>query len=304
MKPRRSILSVPGHVEKMHHKARLSQADVVMLDLEDSVPLDAKESARESVVRSILSLDWQDKIVTARINGLETPFGYMDLLLLAEKAGQHLNSVVVPKVDHSGDIHFVDRLLNGIEMNRKLTNRIGIEASIESAKGLERVSEIAGASSRLETLVFGVADYSSSIGARLISLSGHGEKEEDLYPGHRWNFVMSRLVMSAKAHGLMAIDAPYGNFKDAGGLRRAAATACALGFDGKWAIHPDQLEIINAVFSPTPEDIDRARRVLQAYDAAKAEGRGAISVDGRMIDRATVRLARQLWENARHLNLL
>lgn len=304
MKPRRSILSVPGHVEKMHHKARLSQADVVMLDLEDSVPLDAKESARESVVRSILSLDWQDKIVTARINGLETPFGYMDLLLLAEKAGQHLNSVVVPKVDHSGDIHFVDRLLNGIEMNRKLTNRIGIEASIESAKGLERVSEIAGASSRLETLVFGVADYSSSIGARLISLSGHGEKEEDLFPGHRWNFVMSRLVMSAKAHGLMAIDAPYGNFKDAGGLRRAAATACALGFDGKWAIHPDQLEIINAVFSPTPEDIDRARRVLQAYDAAKAEGRGAISVDGRMIDRATVRLARQLWENARHLNLL
>jgi len=304
MKPRRSILSVPGHVEKMHHKARLSQADVVMLDLEDSVPLDAKESARESVVRSILSLDWQDKIVTARINGLETPFGYMDLLLLAEKAGQHLNSVVVPKVDHSGDIHFVDRLLNGIEMNRKHTNRIGIEASIESAKGLERVSEIAGASSRLETLVFGVADYSSSIGARLISLSGHGEKEEDLYPGHRWNFVMSRLVMSAKAHGLMAIDAPYGNFKDAGGLRRAAATACALGFDGKWAIHPDQLEIINAVFSPTPEDIDRARRVLQAYDAAKAEGRGAISVDGRMIDRATVRLARQLWENARHLNLL
>jgi citrate lyase beta subunit len=288
----------------MHHKARLSQADVVMLDLEDSVPLDAKESARESVVRSILSLDWQDKIVTARINGLETPFGYMDLLLLAEKAGQHLNSVVVPKVDHSGDIHFVDRLLNGIEMNRKLTNRIGIEASIESAKGLERVSEIAGASSRLETLVFGVADYSSSIGARLISLSGHGEKEEDLFPGHRWNFVMSRLVMSAKAHGLMAIDAPYGNFKDAGGLRRAAATACALGFDGKWAIHPDQLEIINAVFSPTPEDIDRARRVLQAYDAAKAEGRGAISVDGRMIDRATVRLARQLWENARHLNLL
>ncbi len=303
MKPRRSILSVPGHVEKMHQKARLSPADVIMLDLEDSVPLDAKETARETVVRSILSLDWQDKIVTTRINGLETPFGYLDLLSLAERAGQRLDSVVVPKVDHSGDIHFVDRLLNGIEMNTKFTNRIGIEASIESAQGLERVSEIAGASSRLETLVFGVADFSSSIGARLVSLSGHGEMEEDLYPGHRWNFVMSRLVMAAKAHGLMAIDAPYGNFKDPGGLRRAATTACALGFDGKWAIHPDQLGGINAVFSPTPEDIDRARRVLDAYAEAKTAGRGAVSVDGRMIDQATVRLARQLWEHARHLNL-
>ena len=303
MKPRRSILSVPGHVEKMHQKARLSPADVIMLDLEDSVPLDAKETARETVVRSILSLDWQDKIVTTRINGLETPFGYLDLLSLAERAGQRLDCVVVPKVDHIGDIHFVDRLLNGIEMNTKPTNRIGIEASIESAQGLERVSEIAGASSRLETLVFGVADFSSSIGARLVSLSGHGEMEEDLYPGHRWNFVMSRLVMAAKAHGLMAIDAPYGNFKDPGGLRRAATTACALGFDGKWAIHPDQLGVINAVFSPTPEDIDRARRVLDAFAEAKTAGRGAVSVDGRMIDQATVRLALKLWEHARHLNL-
>ena len=304
MKPRRSTLSVPGHVEKMHHKARLSHADVIMLDLEDSVPLEAKEIARETVARSLLALDWRDKIVTARINGLDTPFGYRDLLVLTEEAGHRLDSVVVPKIDHSGDIHFVDRMLNGIEMNKHITNRIGIEAIIESAQGLEKVSEISGASPRLKTLVFGVADYSSSIGARLVSLSGHGEMEEDHYPGHRWNFVMSRLVMAAKAHGLMAIDAPYGNFKDPGGLRRASATACALGFDGKWAIHPDQLEIINAVFSPTPEDIDRARRILEAYDAAKAEGRGAVSVDGRMIDQATVRLARQLWEHAHHLNLL
>ena len=304
MKPRRSILSVPGHVEKMHHKACMSPADVIMLDLEDSVPLEAKEAARETVVRSILSLDWQGKTITARINGLDTPFGYRDMLALAEEAGQCLDSVVVPKVDDRGDIHFVDRLLNGIERNRKFTNRIGIEASIESAKGLEQVSEIACASARLISLVFGVADFSASIGARLVSLSGHGEMEEDLYPGHRWNFVMSRLVMAAKAHGLIAIDAPFGNFKDSVGLHRAAVLACALGFNGKWAIHPDQLSTINDVFSPAPEDIDRARRVLDAYDAAQAEGRGALSVDGRMIDQATVRMARQLWEHARLLKLV
>lgn len=301
---RRSTLSVPGHVEKMHHKARLSQADVIMLDLEDSVPLEAKETARDTVVRSLLSLDWRDKIVTARINSLETPFGYRDLLVLAEKAGDRLYSVVIPKIDHSGDIHFADRMLNGIEMYRQFSNRIGIEASIESAQGAEKVTEIAGASPRLKTLVFGVADYSSSIDARLVSLSGHGEMEEHIYPGHRWNFVMSRIVMAAKAHSLMAIDAPYGNFKDPDGLRQAAVTACALGFDGKWAIHPDQVETINTVFSPAPEDIDRARRILDAYDAAMAEGRGAVSVDGRMVDQATVRLAQRLWDRARHLNLV
>ena len=304
MKPRRTILSVPGHVEKMHLKASLSQADVVMLDLEDSVPLEAKKAARETVVRSLLSLDWQNKAVSVRMNGLDTPFGYKDLLVLATEAGDHLDSVVVPKIDHCGDIHFVDRMLNGIEMDRQSANRIGIEASIESARGLDQATDIAGASSRLKTLVFGVADYSSSIGARLVSLSGHGESEEDLYPGHRWNFVMSRLVTAAKAKDLMAIDAPYGNFKDPDGLRRAAVMSCALGFDGKWAIHPDQLEVINAVFSPTPEDIERARRVLEAYDVAVAAGRGAVAVDGRMVDQATVRLARMLWEQARHLDLV
>lgn len=304
MKPRRTILSVPGHVEKMHRKASLSRADVVMLDLEDSVPLEAKKTARETVVRSLLSLDWRNKVVSARMNGLDTPFGYKDLLVLATEAGERLNTVVVPKIDHCGDIHFVDRMLNGIEMDRRSVNRIGIEASIESARGLDQVTDIAGASSRLKALVFGVADYSSSIGARLASLSGHGESEEDLYPGHRWNFVMSRLVTAAKANDLMAIDAPYGNFKDPDGLRRSALMSCSLGFDGKWAIHPDQLDVINAVFSPDIEDIERARRVLAAYDAAAAEGRGAVAVDGRMIDQATVRLARVLWEQARHLGLV
>ncbi len=304
MKPRRSILSVPGHVEKMHAKARQSRADVVMLDLEDSVPPKAKETARTAVVNALRTIDWGAKIVTARINALDTPFGYRDLLVLAEEAGERLDAVVIPKVDDRADIHFADRMLTGIEMARGLSARIGLEAIIESARGLANVGEIAAASDRLATLIFGVADYSASIGARLTSISGHGEKEEELYPGHRWHFAMSRLVMAAKAHGLMAIDAPYGNFKDTSGLRRAAVMAAALGCDGKWAIHPEQLDTINAVFSPAPADIERARRVIAAYTEAQAAGRGAVSVDGRMVDRASLRLAQQLWEQARHLKLV
>lgn len=304
MRPRRSILSVPGHVEKMHRKAAGGVADVVMLDLEDSVPVDAKAAARRQVIESLQSLQWEKKIVTARINGLDTPYGYRDLLELVEAAGELLDTIVIPKVDHCADIHFADRMLHGIELHHGRQRRIGIEAIIESAKGLEGVSEIARASDRLRTLVFGVADYSASVGARLVSISGHGEAEGDLYPGHRWHFALSRMIMAAKSAGLMAIDAPYGNFRDTEGLRSAAAIAAALGCDGKWAIHPDQLEVINSVFSPTAEDIERARRILEADDRARIEGRGAAAVDGRMIDQATVRLARRLFEQARHLNLV
>lgn len=304
MKPRRSTLSVPGHIEKMHVKASQRDVDVIMLDLEDSVPLEAKESARARVIQSIHALDWQGTTVTVRINGLDTPFGYRDLLEVAEASGPRIEAVVVPKVNHPGDIHFVSRMLDGIEAAKRFSRRINIEAIIESAEGLEQVSQIAKASDRLIALVFGIVDYSASIGARLVSISGHGEKEEEIYPGHRWNFEMSRIVMAAKAHGLLAIDAPYGNFKDPKGLQRSAALACALGYDGKWAIHPDQIDIINQVFSPSKEDVDRAIKVLAAHKEAQEKGLGAVAVEGRMVDQATVRLARQLYEQARHLGLV
>ncbi len=304
MKPRRSNLSVPGHVEKMHQKARDSAADIVMFDLEDSVPLDQKQAARAQVIQSLLSLDWQAKTVTVRCNALDTPFGYRDLIDIVENAGQVIDSVVVPKVDHPGDIHFVHRLLQGIEMDKKRLNRIGIEASIESAEGLEKVSLTARASNRLISLVFGIADYSASIGARLSSVSGHGEAEEDVYPGHRWHFPLSRIIMAAKANGLLVMDAPFGNFKDLEGLRRSADMSNALGCDGKWVIHPGQIDVVNAVFSPSPEEIERARMVIEAYEAAVESGRGAVSLDGSMVDNATIRLARRLWEQAQHLGLL
>ncbi|MFZ7127774.1 MAG: HpcH/HpaI aldolase/citrate lyase family protein [Desulfobacterales bacterium] len=301
MMPRRSILSVPGHVKKMHDKAFAGGADVIMLDLEDSVPLDGKIEARRQVIRTLLSSRVRGRSMTFRINPLDTPFGYRDLLEVTEAAGDRVDTVVIPKVDHPGDIHFADRLLTGIELKEGLSRPIGIEASIESAAGLERISEIARASTRIVSLVFGIADYSASIGARLVSISGHGENEEAIYPGHRWHFAVSRLVMAAKAAGVLAIDAAYGNFRDARGLEQSAGMACALGCDGKWAIHPDQVDPINRIFSPSDEDIERARRIIEADEAARSEGKGAVDVEGRMVDQATVRLARKLYEQARHL---
>jgi citrate lyase beta subunit len=288
----------------MHLKASQSSADVIMLDLEDSVPQEAKEAARSQVLESLQNIDWQKKKVTVRINGLDTPFAYRDLLDLVEVAGEKLHTIVIPKVNHPGDIHFVERMLNGIELGRQLSGTIGIEASIETAEGLAEVRAIAKASRRLQTLVFGIADYSASVGARLVSISGHGENEADIYPGHRWHFALSRMIMAAKANGLLAIDAPYGHFKDNEGLQRSAVMAGALGCDGKWAIHPNQLEDINRIFSPSTEDIDRAITILLAAKTAKQQSRGAIAVDGRMIDRATVRLAQRLYDQALHLGLV
>lgn len=304
MKPRRTTLSVPGHRSNMHAKAAQSAADVVMLDLEDSVPLEAKEAARTTVATALREIDWGRRLMAVRINALQTPFAYRDLLHLAETAGPRIGTIVIPKVDSAADVHFVSRMLDGIELAKGFDNPIGIEASIESAAGLAQISHIAAASARLKTLVFGIADYSADVGARLVSISGHGEGEGQLYPGHRWHFAMSRIVMAAKAAGLRAIDAPYGNFKDAEGLARSASMACALGFDGKWAIHPDQLDPINQIFSPGPADVQRAQRVLKAHDAARQAGHGAAAFEGRMIDQATVRLARQTVEMAHHLGML
>lgn len=304
MKPRRSNLSVPGHVLKMHGKAAECAADVVMLDLEDSVPVDQKERARAQVIQTLHEFDWSSKAVTVRINSLYTPFGYRDLLEVAEGAGEIIDAVVLPKVNSVSDIHFADHMLNGIEMNLNLVGTIGLEASVETAEGLLRAAEIAAASPRIQTLVFGIADYSASVGARLVTISGHGEKEEELYPGHRWHYPLSQMVMAAKAHGAMAIDAPYGNFKDAEGLRKAAVMSCALGCDGKWAIHPAQVDVINEVFTPAAEEIALAQKVLAANERAISTGKGAIAVEGRMVDQATVRMAQQLCSQAGHLGLL
>ncbi len=294
-KPYRSLLSVPGNKGKMHAKAVASKVDVIMLDLEDSVPADQKEAARKTVIDSLLSLDFNVKRVGLRINSLDTPFAYKDLIHVAEAACDHIDTIVVPKVNHEGDIHFVSRLLDGVEMASGQKRKIQIQACIETAQGLSRVKEIAQADPRLSSISFGIVDYQASIGAGLISLSGHGENEEQVYPGHRWHFQISRIVMAAKANGLVALDAPYGNFQDDAGLKKSAGLAKALGCDGKWVIHPDQIDTVNQVFTPSTEEIQRARRILEASDD---RSRGAVAVDGRMVDLATIRIARRVWNQA------
>jgi citrate lyase beta subunit len=280
----------------MHRKAFESAIDVVMLDMEDSVPLESKRAAREQVISTLKNVQNWNRGISVRVNSTDTPYCFRDVIEVAQAVGEKIDSFVLPKADSAGDVHFLSRLLDGIEAETGAQFSIAIDASIESALGVENIAEIASAP-RVRSLIFGIADYSASIGARLNSISGHGENEQEIYPGHRWNFVMSKIAQTAKAHNLLAIDSPYGNFQDMDGLAKSAKMASALGFDGKWAIHPNQIETINEVFSPTSEEIERANRILEAVNANP--GRGAVAVDGRMIDKATVRLAQKLVKSAK-----
>jgi len=298
----RSTLSVPGHLEKMHRKAFESAVDVIMLDLEDSVPVDSKEAARVQVISTLCEREAFKHGISVRVNSVDTPFCFRDVIEVVRSAGAKIDSIVLPKVDNAGDAHFLARLLDGVETEAGLQKQIAIDASIESAASIENISEIAKVP-RVRSLVFGIADYSASIGAKLTSISGHGENEQDIYPGHRWNYVMSKIVQTAKAHNLLAIDAPYGHFQDLLGLVDSSKISAALGFDGKWAIHPCQIDTLNNVFSPSKEEIDRAKRIIEAANAIKATpaglpcGAGAFAVDGRMVDRATLRLAQKLIDS-------
>ncbi|WP_084068819.1 HpcH/HpaI aldolase/citrate lyase family protein [Desulfocicer vacuolatum] len=304
MKPFRSMLSVPGHIEAMHGKAAHSDADVVMLDLEDSVPPDKKVKARTTVIKSLADMDWGRKTVAVRVNACDTRFAYKDVIHVVEAAGQRIDVLVIPKVNCLKEIHFFSCLLDGIQMEKNMTQDIRIQASIETAQGLEAVSSIAGGGRRLHSLVFGIADYSASIGVGLTSVSGHGESDDEHYPGHRWHYPISKMVAAAKANNLLAIDATYGDFKNLEGLRQSAAMAHAMGCDGKWVIHPAQIDTVNQVFTPSEQEIARARAIIEAVDIAEISGRGAIAIEGKMVDQATVRLARLLWEQASHLGLV
>lgn len=287
---RRSTLSVPANREKMIKKAADLPADFIMLDLEDSVPAQEKEAARARVVTALKEQHWQGKVRACRINGMDTPFAYRDIIDVVEAAGDCLDVLVVPKVNEASEIKAIDYLLTQIEMRMSFSNNIGLDASIETAEGMLRVEQIAFSSDRLEALVFGVADYSASLSMSSKGLSGHGDAE-DFYPGDRWHFPLSRLAMTAKAAGLAAIDAPYGNYKDMQGLRKSCIMSAGLGFDGKWAIHPDQLEVINEIFTPSEEDVKRSGLILEAYAEARKKGQGSLSIDGKMVDAASVRIA-------------
>jgi citrate lyase subunit beta/citryl-CoA lyase len=292
----RSELAVPGSQPGLFVKAADSEADVVFLDLEDAVAPADKEQARKNVIHTLLEIDWRErgKTVCVRINGIDTHYMYRDVVDVVEQAGDRLDVLLVPKVGVPADVYLVDALLTQIEEARRIPHRIGIEALIETALGMAHVEAVAQSSRRLEALHFGVADFAASVRARTVNIGGLNPD----YPGDQWHAAISRMVTACRAFGLRAIDGPYGDFKDPDGYRAAAKRAAALGCEGKWAIHPTQIPLANDVFSPPPEEVARARRILEALASAAREGRGAAALDGRLIDAASARMANNVVQIA------
>jgi citrate lyase subunit beta/citryl-CoA lyase len=285
----------------MMEKAARSDADEVMLDLEDAVAPGEKVAARAKVVDAIHDLDWSDKVLAVRINGLGTRYAYGDLVEVVEGAGAALDVVVVPKVEHARDVYVVETLLGQLEANLGLDEEIAIEVLVEETAAMQHVDAIAAASDRLEALIFGPGDYSAAQG---VDLSAIGNRDEDGYPGDIWHYARNRIVIAARANGLDAIDGPFPDFSDPDGYRQECRHSSLLGFVGKWAIHPSQIAIANEVYAPAPDVVDRARRVVDAMERGAAAGRGAVQLDGQMLDEATVRSARRTLERARAVGLL
>ena len=288
----RSELAVPGSSPKMFEKALNSNADYIFLDLEDAVSPNDKISARQNVVKALKEINWRQngKTISVRINSLDTHYMYNDIIDIVEQAGDKLDTILVPKTGTASDVYMVDCLLTQIETNKKLKNKIGIECLIETALGMSNIKEIAKSSDRLEALHFGVADYAASLRARTVVIGGLNPD----YPGDQWHHGLSELVMTCRAYGLRAIDGPFGDFNDPDGYISAAKRGSAIGIEGKWAIHPSQIDLANKVFSPPETEVVKANRILEELDKAAKEGKGAAQLDGRMIDAASARMAENI----------
>lgn len=291
---RRSELSTPGSNEKMMAKAAASAADLVFLDLEDSVAPKEKAAARAKIVNALKTLDWGKKTRAVRINNLETEYAYRDIIDVVEQAGEYLDLLIVPKVKTAKDVWWVDVLLTQIETRLGMKKRIGIEVLIEEVEAMINAEEIARASRRLEALIFGPGDYSASQGVDTKNI-GDGS---DAYPGDIWHYARNKVIIAARAAGIDMVDGPYAAFKNPEGYRRECIRARTLGAVGKWAIHPSQIEIANEAFSPTREQVERARKLAAAYAEAEAAGLGAVNVDGTMVDAASIRILQNTLKKA------
>jgi citrate lyase subunit beta/citryl-CoA lyase len=276
----------------MFEKAANSAADYVFLDLEDAVSPGEKIQARKYVIEALHDIDWRSKAktISVRINSIDTHYMYRDLVDLVEQAGEQLDTILIPKVGVAADVYMVDAMLTQIEESKGFTNKIGIEVLIETTLGMANVDTIATSSPRLEAMHFGVADYAASCRARTTNI---GDLNPD-YPGDQWHHGLSRILVACRAYGLRPIDGPFGDFKDPDGYRLGARRTAAMGFEGKWAIHPSQIELANEVYSPPAEEVERARRILLALEEAAKQGKGAAQLDGRMIDAASARMAQNL----------
>jgi malyl-CoA/(S)-citramalyl-CoA lyase len=308
LRAERSLLSVPASSERFFAKAAASAADTVMLDLEDAVAPDQKESARKRAVEVVNGTDWGGKTLLVRINGLDTPWAYRDLVAVAE-ACPRLDGVMVPKVNAPRDVHFVETLLEQVERATGRGKAIGIEILIESALGMANVEAIAASSPRLEAVSFGPGDYAASIGNRgkriggpdpsysiLTDSDGLGNRAR--HWGDVWHYALARVAVACRANGLRPIDGVYVDFNDPDGFKAAARRSLALGFEGKWCIHPTQIALANEVYSPTAEEVAWARQLLATMGDAHAAGAGAVKVGGQMIDMAHVRQARRIVAKA------
>ncbi|MCV0424801.1 MAG: CoA ester lyase [Roseibium sp.] len=309
----RSELAVPGSQPQMFEKAARSDVDVIFLDLEDAVAPDEKEQARKNIIQALNEIDWGNKTMSIRINGLDTHYMYRDVVDIVEQAGQHLDLIMIPKVGTAADVYAIDMLVTQIEDARGYRKRIGFEHIIETALGMQNVNEIAAASKRNESLHFGVADYAASTRARTTIIGGVNpdysvltdplaDSSREVHWGDMWHYALARMVVAARANGLRPIDGPFGDFQDADGYRAAAKRAAVLGCEGKWAIHPSQIALANEVMSPSDAEIIKARRILEAMTEAEANGKGAVSLDGRLIDYASIRQAEVMFEKAQQIS--
>ena len=292
----RSELAVPGSNPALFEKAAASDVDYVFLDLEDAVAPGDKVQARLNVIEGLRDIDWRGlgKTISVRINGIDTHYMYRDVVDVVEQAGEHLDTILIPKVGVAADVYMVDAMVSQIEEACGLTEKIGIEALIETTLGMANVESVAVSSSRLEAMHFGVADYAASCRARTTNIGGLNPD----YPGDQWHQALSRMLVACRAYGLRPIDGPFGDFNDPDGYIDGARRAAALGYEGKWAIHPSQAALANEVFSPPVAEVDRAHRILVALEEAAAEGRGAAQLDGRMIDAASARMAENVVAQA------
>lgn len=294
MRIRRSELSTPGSSEKMMAKAASSDADLVFLDLEDAVAPSEKVGARAKIIDALRTHDWGRKTRAVRINSLDTQWAYEDVIEVVENAGEHLDVIIIPKVKRAADVQWVDVLLTQIEGKLGTERRIGLEVLIEEVEAMINAEEIARSTPRLEALIFGPGDYSASQGVRSSAVGGVSKD----YPGDVWHYARNKVVIAARAAGIEAMDGPFADFGDSEGYRRECMRAAILGFTGKWCIHPSQIPIANEVFSPTQQQVERARKLVAAYEEAERQGLGSVAVDGVMVDAASVRLMRNTTRRA------
>lgn len=295
---RRSELAVPASNDNMFEKGARCGADLVFLDLEDAVAPAFKQEARVKAIAALNDIDWGRTARAIRINGLDTRWCHDDVVDVVTKAGANLDTIIVPKARRARDVWWVDVLLTQLESKLGLSKQIRLEVLIEEVEGLANAEAIAVASSRLDALIFGVGDFSLSQGARVdTNFMALGE-----YPGDIWAYARNKVIVAARIAGIDAVDAPYPDYRDLAGYERDARRASLLGYTGKWAIHPDQVPVANRVYAPTADEIARAEANVAAYRAAEAQGRGAVGVNGVLVDAAHVKQAQQTLARAALIN--